>query len=124
MKLLVLSNDETIRNRLVHAKLAVELIFAIGTEAWTIAEALTIKSVSAVLIDDDFARPNSERIIKLTRQIKHNIPVIFLTSDKSIELGKRISQLGIDFYGHKPIGGDDLGEAVQAILKARVKQLN
>lgn len=122
MKILVLSKDDNIINGLDDPGILPEsILFNKEAQLWAIMEKLTSHSFSLIIIDDDLVKPNSERIIRMIRQLRKNISIIFITSDMSIELGKQISQLGIDFYVHKPIEAKGLSEALFSILRAKTK---
>ena len=125
MKILVLSNDEKIISALSDPGNPAETIFFKDeAQLWTIMEKLASHAISLIIVDDDLVRPNSERIIRMLKQLRENVNVIFITSDRSIDLGKRISQLGIDFYGHKPFKEQELCEALSSILRLKTKQPN
>lgn len=125
MKILVLSHDDTIINSLAKKNIPAELIFLKeGVQVWSIMEALTSKTISIAIVDDDLLQPDSEKIIKMTQRLKENIGIIFLTSDRGLDLGKKISQLGIDYYGIKPISEKDLCQALSSILETKARQFN
>lgn len=125
MKILALTNDHNLVNGLEVPGYSLDCIYVQDeSHLWDLIEMMTSGPVALVLVDDDLIRPNSARVIQMARKMRKDIPVIFLTSDKSIELGKMISQLGIDFYGHKPLNKEDLSQVLVSILKARYKSVN
>lgn len=125
MKILALSNDHNLVKGLEVPGYSVDCIYVQDeSHLWDLIEKMTSGRVALVLVDDDHIRPNSARVIQVARRIRKDIPIIFLTSDMSIELGQKISQLGIDFYGHKPLNKDDLSQALVSILRARYNQIN
>lgn len=74
---------------------------------------------SILIVDDDFLKPNSARLLESLRKLNPKMLIMFITSDHSIELGKKISQLGIFFYGLKPLSKDDLEDSIHSILKLK-----
>ncbi len=84
--------------------------------------ALTSFKPELVIIDDDMLHPDSPLVLQIVKHINENVSVIFLTSDPGIELGRRITQLGVQFYTHKPIEANELCEAVFSIIKKLKKQ--
>ena len=80
------------------------------------------KNPTLLIIDDDFLKPESAHILKSIKKVKKNIYVIFITSDSSFELGKEISQLGIQFYTHKPLGEKELVDSVRSISRLKAKE--
>jgi len=93
-------------------------------EMWAVTEQLSSHPFSVILIDDDFVSPHSEQIVRVVKQIQKKAAIVFITSDKSIELGQRISQLGIDFYGYKPLSREDLFEAINSLLISKSATLD
>lgn len=79
------------------------------------------KSPYVVIIDDDYIRPNAAILISTIKKMKKNIQIIFVTSDTSVELGKKISPLGIAYYAMKPIDKEEFDELLNSILKTKLK---
>ena len=75
-----------------------------------------------LILDDDFLQPNSAHILSSIRKVNEKINIIFITSDPGIELGRAISQLGIHYYGIKPLEHSELQEAVMSVKKLRIVQ--
>ena len=67
-----------------------------------------------IILDDDMLNPNSARILKSIKQITNNNKVIFITSDNSLELGRKISPIGVYYYGIKPISKELLSELINS----------
>jgi len=72
-----------------------------------------------LIFDDDLAAPHSNRVLKAVSSMMQNVSLIFLTSTASVELGREISQLGVDFYGIKPMSGIELTQSINSILKQK-----
>ena len=81
-----------------------------------VMSAICTQNPSLLLVDDDFLNPHSAHLLRSVRKIHQNMDIIFTTSDTSIELGKEISQLGIQFYAYKPVEADEIIESIKAIL--------
>ena len=81
------------------------------------------KNPSLLLIDDDFFQPNTAKFIEILRNVNHNISIIFLTSDSSIELGKRVAQLGIHYYAIKPIDKTEFVDLLNSVVNTKNQTL-
>ena len=75
-----------------------------------------------LILDDDFLTPNSAHTLSSIRKVNEDIDIIFITSDSGIDLGRAVSQLGIHYYGIKPLEQSELNEAVMSVKKMRVEQ--
>ena len=69
------------------------------------------------IIDDDFLAPDTVHIMKSIRKVNKGLDIIFCTSNTSIDLGKKVSQLGIQYYAIKPLTEGELQESLKAVLK-------
>jgi len=74
---------------------------------------------SVLIIDDDFLKPDSAHLLKNIKKFNPDLAIIFITSDPSIELGKKVSQVGIFFYGLKPLSKNELEESIRSITKLK-----
>ena len=74
---------------------------------------------SVLIIDDDFLKPDSAHLLKNIKKLNPDLAIIFITSDPSIELGKKVSQVGIFFYGLKPLSKNELEESIRSITKIK-----
>ncbi len=70
-----------------------------------------------LVIDDDLTQPDSIEIIKSIKNINKEIATVFITSNSSVEFGRRVSPLGIQYYAIKPIEKKDLTESISSIKK-------
>jgi len=80
------------------------------------------KNPTLLIIDDDFLKPDSAHILKSIKKVKQNIYIIFITSDSSFDLGKEVSQLGIQYYAIKPLDKNELIESVNSISQLKSKR--
>jgi len=75
---------------------------------------------SLMIIDDDFLRPISGRIISSIKNVLTKVSTIFVTSDESYELGREISPLGIQYYAIKPVDVNDMRDLIASLTKIKV----
>jgi len=80
------------------------------------------KNPTLLILDDDFLKPDTAHILKSIKKVKQNIFVIFITSNSSIDIGREVSQLGIQFYALKPLAKDELIESLKSITKLNSKK--
>jgi len=71
---------------------------------------------SILIIDDDSLSPNTLSVLDTICRLNKGTKIIFLTSSTSIELGRKVSQLGIYYYAIKPIKESDIIELLRSIL--------
>ncbi len=74
---------------------------------------------SVLIADDDFLKPDSAHLLENLKKLNPKLAILFITSDPAIELGKKISQLGIFFYGLKPLSENELEESIRSITKIK-----
>jgi len=79
------------------------------------------KNPFVIIIDDDYVKPNAAVMISTIKKMKENMQIIFVTSDTSVELGKKISPLGITYYTIKPIDKHEFDELLNSISKTKLK---
>ena len=77
---------------------------------------------SLMIIDDDYLRPVSGRIISSIKNILPKVSTIFITSDESYELGREISPLGLQYYAIKPVDVNDLKDVVSSFTKVKISE--
>jgi len=70
-----------------------------------------------LIIDDDLTRPESYHLLKSIRKVNRKIKIIFITSDDSIELGRSIMPLEIQYYGMKPLKENELHDALHSVIQ-------
>ncbi len=72
-----------------------------------------------LIVDDDFLKPNSAHLLKNVKKLNPDLAIVFITSDIGIELGKEVSQVGIFFYGLKPLSENELEDSIRSISKLK-----
>ena len=74
-----------------------------------------VETPSVLIFDDDYLSPNSSAVIDSIGKVNKETKIIFATSDSSIELGKKISPLGIYYYAIKPIEESEIKELLDSL---------
>jgi DNA-binding NarL/FixJ family response regulator len=77
---------------------------------------------SIVILDDDFLNPNSGKIIQSIRELMDDISIVFVTGNDTIELGREISQLGIEYYVIKPYTKEEMEDSLNSLIKHQLKK--
>lgn len=121
MKLLLLTNDLEIKKIFQTEDISTnnQLIFFENQNPLEILSFACNERPSLLILDDDFVSPNSAQIIKSIKNLCKNIAVIFITSDAGLDLGRQVSQLGIQYYTIKPISNDEIIDSVNSIIKLK-----
>lgn len=71
---------------------------------------------SILILDDDFTRSNSTQLLSSIKKVNKKLSIIFITSDDSIELGRQISPIGIQYYSIKPVLQNSLIDSIKSII--------
>jgi DNA-binding NarL/FixJ family response regulator len=79
---------------------------------------------SILIVDDDFLKPDSAHLLTNVKKLNPDLAIIFITSDPGIELGKKVSQVGISFYGLKPLSENELEDSIRSITKLKTTITN
>ncbi len=66
-------------------------------------------------MDDDFISPNSVRLLETLRKSHPKTAIIFITSNTSLELGRTINTIGVNFYLMKPFTENEFIVRIQSI---------
>ena len=75
-----------------------------------------------LIVDDDFLKPETEHILRSIKNIKKEILTVFVTSDNSMQLGRKISRLGIQLYAIKPLTDKIMIESIQSLIQVKKRQ--
>ena len=124
MKILVVSN-EIIKSNLEslsinNEDLTFEVISSIEKPMDVISSVLEF-TPSILIIDDDLVSPDTFDVLKSIKNINKEIATIFITSNSSIDLGRKITPLGIQFYAIKPIENIELVDSIKSIINLKKK---
>jgi len=127
MRILVISNDSLLQSIVRKFELTSDtslLIYDTNPNPLEVASNCFSNNPSVLIVDDDFLTPNTVQVLTSIRKLNNNMKIIFVTSDVSIELGKKVSPLGVFFYGIKPIEESDFTELLESVLKTKSNHLN
>ena len=100
MKILLISNDkalQTILDNFGNLPNICKQTISKVSEPFDILTEFYSLNPSVIIVDDDFLKPNTEKIIEAIRKFNKEVIILFITSDTSLELGKKIAPLGL-FY--------------------------
>ena len=112
----VISEDESIIQTIKAAELELLINICNNTsDPIEVVLCMMDRKPSVVVLDDDYLKPYSAKILKSIKQISENIKIIFLTSDNSVDLGREISQIGIYFYAIKPLTKDEILDLIKSV---------
>jgi DNA-binding NarL/FixJ family response regulator len=78
---------------------------------------------SILILDDDFLSPSTVRLLESVRKVDTKLPIIILTSNNRLELGRSINNIGVRYYLIKPISEEDLKEYIQSIYLQNEKNI-
>jgi len=125
MKVLLISNDNSLQtifdNYKCDQQITKNVISDITAPFDVLAEFYSVKP-SVIIIDDDFIKPHTEKILETIRKFDKEVIILFITSNTSFELGKKITQLGIYYYCIKPVTEENFYELLDAINKTITKK--
>jgi DNA-binding response OmpR family regulator len=122
MKIMLISKDSELHKDLIKFREEVLLpieLFCGASEPLDIMSAVCTQNPALIVLDDDFIQPRSAHLLQSIRKVQKSLDIIFLTSNNSIELGKEITSLAVQYYAIKPISGKELMASINSILKHR-----
>lgn len=97
------------------------IVYNEATKPLDVLTFIYTETPSTLIIDDDYLVPNSVAIIDSIRKVNKEVKIIFVTSDTSIDLGKKISPLGIYYYAIKPIDKSEFYDLIKSIIESQKK---
>lgn len=124
MKTVIISDDHDLINIIKYLKLIPEnqmSIFSEKADSLEIMSYVCTKHPSLLIIDDDFCKPQTAQVLKAIRKVNQKVNIIFISSDSGIDLGRKVSPLGIHYYAIKPLNQSDLGESIKSIINLESK---
>ena len=124
MRILIISNEYTKENmlQLIKGYNEAELTFlSEKNDPFVIISKTIDLNPSLVVIDDDFTAPNTVQVLKSIKTINKIMAIIFVTSDTSLELGREVTPLGIQFYAIKPLSKTEIFDSIKSIINLQKK---
>ncbi|MFH1525471.1 MAG: hypothetical protein ABIJ40_02175 [Bacteroidota bacterium] len=126
MKILALSKDEDII-KLLDSKAEINCLEITYSQAqkspYDVISDTCSAQPSILILDDDLLKPNTSNFIESVKKLCQSISIIFLTSDDSIELGRKISPFGVHYYAIKPVDVNNFSEALDSLINIKQKNL-
>ncbi len=75
------------------------------------------KDYDVIIFDLGISKLDGLKMVKILRKIRPKVALVVISSDPSKELGGKILQEGVAYYGVKPINPEVIGEAIQNVLQ-------
>lgn len=95
------------------------MVFNRSNDLLEVASYIHTNHPAILIIDDDFLKPDSAHLLRNVKKLNPDMAIVFITSDTGIELGKEVSQVGIFFYGLKPLSENELEDSIRSITKLK-----
>ena len=123
MKILIISRDSNLISKIKDTEMFSSenvVVFNESNDPLDVMSFAIHNHPSLMIVDDDFLRPISGRIISSIKNVLTKVSTIFVTSDESYELGREISPLGIQYYAVKPVDVNDMKELITSLTKIKI----
>ncbi len=95
------------------------VVAAVGSEA---VKAALDRNPAVAIIDLDLAELSGLGVIEILQRVRPHLPVVVLAGDASMEVGRRILEMGVFYFLVKPIDPGEVRAAVESALAARRTQ--
>jgi DNA-binding NarL/FixJ family response regulator len=95
------------------------IVFNKSNDLLEVASFIHTNHPAILIVDDDFLKPDSAHLLKNVKKLNPDLAIVFITSDTGIELGKEVSQVGLFFYGLKPLSENELEDSIRSITKLK-----
>lgn len=125
IKVLLISNDINVQSITTTNTLSKNYQFinySSSNDPLDIMSQVCVVNPSTLILDDDFTHPKTEHLLSSINKVHPKISTIFITSDSSLEIGRKIHSIGVKFYMIKPISEQKLSEFLKSIDKENQKQ--
>lgn len=99
------------------------MIYNESADPLDVMSAICTQNPSLIIVDDDLLSPYSAHILNSVRKINQHVDIFFATSDTGIDLGKEISQLGIQYYAIKPLAESELADSLKSVIDLIAKRI-
>ena len=120
MKVLVLSGDtklvDLIRNQ-IEWESNFEFLFSSDSDPVEVLSVVCQNRPSILVFDDDLVRPSSPQVLRNIKKLHSDVHTIFITSDEGIEIGRSVSQIGIQYYTIKEVEKNDFRDSLESISR-------
>ena len=120
IKILLISNDnllQTFQGKSGNENDYQILSFSSSNDPLDIMSHVCSSNPSLLILDDDFIAPNSEKLLSSIKKVYPKLPIIFISSDTSLELGRAINNVGVKYYLMKPLSDEDLNEFFNSVTE-------
>lgn len=88
----------------------------VGSEAVKVA---LDRSPAVAVIDLDLAELSGLAVIEILQRARPHLPMVVLAGDASMEVGRRVLEMGVFYFLVKPIDAGEVLSAVESALAAR-----
>ncbi|MGB5894212.1 MAG: response regulator, partial [Ignavibacteriaceae bacterium] len=125
MRILLISEDsllQTIVKRFGENTQASTMLYNDNPKPIKVLSNFLSEKPSVLIVDDVYLKPNSGEILESIRNVNKEMKIIFASSNSSLELGKKVSQLGIYYYAIKPIEESEIKELLDSLLNTKSQQ--
>ena len=125
MKILIISRDSSLIEQIQKTDMFSSeniVVFNESNDPLDVMSFAIHNHPTLMIVDDDFLRPVSGRIISSIKNVLTKVSTIFITSDESYELGREISPLGIQYYAVKPVDINDMRDLISSLTKIKISK--
>lgn len=116
-KILIACQDDACRNQLLELLSKTSLSIHSVWEDTDLLLELLERDYRVIIYDLEFSTFNGLKMVKIIRKIRPKIALIVISKNSDKELGGKILQEGVVYYGVKPINPNAVKEAISSILK-------
>jgi len=76
---------------------------------------ISMVNPAILIMDDDFINHNTIHLLSSIKKANPKLPIIFITSNTSIETGRSVNIIGVTYYLIKPISNENLFEFIKSV---------
>ncbi len=80
------------------------------------------RNPAVAIIDLDLAELSGLAVIEILQRVRPHLPLVVLAGDASMEVGRRVLEMGVFYFLVKPIDAGEVQAAVESALAARRDQ--
>jgi FixJ family two-component response regulator len=117
-KIMFISNDTEMSKSLqtLSSELSCDFsLYSNSKDPLDIISEVVAKTSNILILDDDYLSPNSTKLLVSIKKVSPKLPVIFMTSDTGLELGRSVNSIGVKYYLIKPITEVNLREFIISV---------